>query len=309
MGGSGGHQARLDAAIIQNRRTVCSSIPDLLRDGRSIQCRHRRSRDTLLETAMSTDSPASRPIALITGGSRGLGRAMALRLAAQGSDVVLTYRDRADAAAATVAEVQALGARAVALPLDVGDVAAHPAFVAALRDALRTTWGRGDIDHLVNNAGMGVHAGIAETTEAQFDALLGAHFKGAFFLTQALLPLIADGGRILNISTGLTRFSIPGYAAYAAMKGALEVFTRYLAKELGPRRIAANTLAPGAIATDFGGGAVRDDAQLNAMLAAQTALGRVGEAEDIGGAVAALLAPGSGWINGQRIEVSGGMML
>lgn len=258
---------------------------------------------------MPTDSPTPRPIALITGGSRGLGRAMALGLAAQGSDLVLTYRDRADAAAATVADAQALGARAVALPLDVGDVAAHPAFVAALRDALHTTWGRNDIDHLVNNAGMGVHAGIAETTEAQFDALLGAHFKGVFFLTQALLPLIADGGRILNISTGLTRFSIPGYAAYAAMKGALEVFTRYLAKELGPRRIAANTLAPGAIATDFGGGAVRDDAQLNAMLAAQTALGRVGEAEDIGGAVAALLAPGGGWINGQRIEVSGGMML
>ncbi len=177
----------------------------------------------------------------------------------------------------------------------------------ALRRLLAQTWGREHIDFLVNNAGMGAHASFAETTEAQFDALMNVHLKGTFFLTQALLPLIKDGGRILNISSGLARFSLPGYAAYAAMKGGVEVLTRYLALELGPRRIAVNTLAPGAIETDFGGGAVRDNAQLNGMIAAQTALGRVGLPDDIGGVIAALLTPGTQWVNGQRLEVSGGI--
>jgi NAD(P)-dependent dehydrogenase (short-subunit alcohol dehydrogenase family) len=170
-------------------------------------------------------------------------------------------------------------------------------------------WGRERFDHLFNNAGTGIHAAFADTSEAQFDELVKIHLKGPFFLTQALLPLIADGGRILNVSSGLARFALPGYAAYATMKGGIEVLTRYLAKELGARGISVNTLAPGAIETDFGGGAVRDNAQLNAFVASQTALGRVGFPDDIGAVVAALLAPGTGWINAQRIEASGGMML
>ncbi|WP_386066436.1 SDR family NAD(P)-dependent oxidoreductase [Tahibacter sp. UC22_41] len=251
----------------------------------------------------------NRKIALVTGGSRGLGRSSVVQLAAAGVDVVLTYRSRADEAAAAVAEVQALGGRAAALPLDVGDSRSFAAFAAALAATLREVWQRDRFDFLVNNAGVGVHAAFADTDEAQFDALVNVHFKGVFFLTQTLLPLLADGGRIVNVSSGLTRFALPGFAAYAAMKGAVEVLTRYLAKELGPRGIAVNTIAPGAIETDFGGGSVRDDAQLNQFIAAQTALGRVGRAEDIGGVVASLLAPGSGWINAQRIEASGGMFL
>ncbi len=256
---------------------------------------------------MSTH-PASPPIVLITGGSRGLGRSMALQLARQGSDIVLTYRSEAGEAQAVVAAIETCGRRAVALPLDVGDTSTFPAFVEAAGAAL-AGWGQDRLDALVNNAGMGVHAAFADTTEAQFDALVNVHLKGPFFLTAALLPLIAEGGRILNVSSGLTRFSVPGYAAYAAMKGAIEVLSRYQAKELGARGISVNTLAPGAIATDFGGGAVRDNPQLNTYLASQTALGRVGEADDIGGVVASLLSPASRWINGQRIEASGGMFL
>lgn len=249
------------------------------------------------------------PIALITGGSRGLGRSAALRLAEQGVDIVLTYRRRADEAATVVAQIERLGRRAVALPLDTGATAGFGDFAAALRSALAHTWQRERFDYLVNNAGVGATASVADTTEAQFDELMNVHLKGVFFLTQALLPLIADGGRIVNLSSGLTRFTLPGFAAYAAMKGAVEVFTRYLAKELGPRGIAANVLAPGAIETDFGGGAVRDDAQMNQHIAAQTALGRVGLPDDIGGAIAALLSPGSRWVNAQRIEVSGGQSI
>jgi NAD(P)-dependent dehydrogenase (short-subunit alcohol dehydrogenase family) len=161
----------------------------------------------------------------------------------------------------------------------------------------------------VNNAGIGIHANFADTTEAQFDELVNIHLKGVFFLTQKLLPLLADGGRIVNISSGLSRFVLPGYAAYAAMKGAIEVLSRYMAKELGPRGIAVNVVAPGAIETDFGGGMVRDDAQVNAMIASQTALGRVGLPDDIGGVIASLLSSENGWINAQRIEASGGMFL
>ncbi len=258
---------------------------------------------------MTSPTDPISPIALITGGSRGLGKSTALRLAAQGSDIILTYRSQQAAAEATVAEIQSLGRQAVALPLDTGRSADFEGFAASVRQALADIWQRQRFDHLVNNAGEGVHQSLMDTSEAQFDALYQVHLKGVFFLTQKLLPLMNDGGRIINISSGLTRFALPGYAAYAAMKGAVEVLSRYMAKELGSRGIAVNTLAPGAIATDFGGGIVRDNAQVNSFIASQTALGRVGQAEDIGGAIAALLSPGSGWINAQRIEASGGMFV
>ncbi|MCU0654880.1 MAG: SDR family oxidoreductase [Polyangiaceae bacterium] len=250
-----------------------------------------------------------RRIALITGGSRGLGKSMALQLAERGVDTILTYRARAQEAQDVVAQVEARGGKAAALALDVGRSATFPAFIEGLRGKLREVWGRERLDALVNNAGMGHHAAFAETSEEQFDELMNVHLKGTFFLSQRMLPLIEDGGRILHISTGLARFTFPGYSAYAAMKGGVEVLTRYMAKELGPRRITVNVLAPGAIETDFGGGAVRDNADLNRMIAAQTALGRVGLPDDIGGAVALLLSPESGWITGQRVEFSGGMML
>jgi NAD(P)-dependent dehydrogenase (short-subunit alcohol dehydrogenase family) len=248
-------------------------------------------------------------IALITGGSRGLGKSTALHLAAQGVDVVLTYQHQAAEAQKVVDEIQKIGRKAVALPLDVGVSASFDAFANTLKNTLAKTWQRNTLDHLVNNAGMGVHAAFDQTSEAQFDTLMNVHLKGPFFLTQKLLPLIEDGGRIVNLSTGLTRFSSPGYAAYAAMKGGVEVLSHYLAKELGPRRISVNVVAPGAIETDFGGGAVRDNAQLNAMIASQTALGRVGLPEDIGGAIASLLRADNRWITGQRIEVSCGMFV
>ena len=251
----------------------------------------------------------SQKIALITGASRGLGRSAALKLASQGVDVILTYHSQADAAAEVVAEIEQRGARAVALRLDVSNSASFTAFALQLREQLQSLWQRDSFDFLVNNAGVGVHAGFADTSEQQFDQLMNLHFKGVFFLTQALLPLLADGGRIVNVSSGLTRFALPGFAAYAEMKGAIEVLTKYLAKELGARGIAVNVLAPGAIATDFGGGAVRDNPEMNAHIAAQTALGRVGQPDDIGGAIAALLSDDSRWVNAQRIEVSGGMFV
>jgi NAD(P)-dependent dehydrogenase (short-subunit alcohol dehydrogenase family) len=249
------------------------------------------------------------PIALVTGASRGLGRSTALQLAASGVDVILTYKGNQEEAQAVVALIQAQGRKAVALQLDVGNSQTFGAFAAAVKNVLAETWQRERFDYLVNNAGVGAHASIADTTEAQFELLFNVHLKGTFFLTQAMLALINDGGRIVNVSSGLTRFSLPGYGAYAAMKGGIEVLTRYLAQELGARGIAVNTLAPGAIETDFGGGAVRDNAQLNAAIASQTALGRVGMPDDIGGAVAALLSQGSRWVNAQRIEVSGGVAI
>ncbi|HPF73983.1 MAG: SDR family oxidoreductase [Lysobacteraceae bacterium] len=252
---------------------------------------------------------ADHPIALITGGSRGLGRNAALALAGKGSDVIITFHNRNDEAAGVVSQIEALGRRALALQLNVGDSASFAGFARAVADGLATHWGRERFDFLVNNAGVGVHAPFENTDEAQFDQLVNIHLKGVFFLTQTLLPLIADGGRILNVSSGLARFSIPGYAAYASMKGAVEVLSRYLAKELGSRGIAVNTLAPGAIETDFGGGAVRDNVELNAYIASQTALGRVGQPDDIGGVIANLLSPENRWINAQRIEVSGGMFV
>ncbi|RQO76409.1 short-chain dehydrogenase [Aquitalea sp. FJL05] len=248
-------------------------------------------------------------IALVTGGSRGLGQNAARKLAARGVAVVLTYQMNQAAAEAVVAQITAAGGQAAAMQLDVALSSSFPAFAEQLRQLLQQRWQRSQFDYLLNNAGIGIHAGFAETTEAQFDQLLNIQFKGVFFLTQALLPLLADGGRILNVSTGLTRFALPGYAAYAAMKGAVEVLSHYLAKELGPRGIAVNVLAPGAIETDFGGGAVRDNDQLNQFIARQTALGRVGLPDDIGAVMALLLSDEAGWINAQRIEASGGMFL
>lgn len=249
------------------------------------------------------------PIALITGGSRGLGRNTALHLARSGVDVILTYKNSRAEAEAGVSEIVSSGRQAAALPLDVADTASFVDFAIGLRRLLLEQWARDRFEFLVNNAGMGIHANFADTTEAQFDELANTHLKGVFFLTQKLLPLLADGGRIVNVSSGLTRFALPGYSAYAAMKGAIEVLSRYMAKELGPRRIAVNVVAPGAIETDFGGGMVRDDAQVNAMIASQTALGRVGLPDDIGGVIAALLSRDGAWINAQRIEASGGMFI
>lgn len=260
-------------------------------------------------TNPSTAATSQAPVAIVTGGSRGLGKNSALHIARGGSDVILTYRSEAAQAQAVVQEIKAMGRRAVALPLDVSDSSSFAAFAQQVRNVLATHWQRQDFNFLVNNAGVGAHASFMETTEAQFDAMVNIHLKGVFFLTQKLLPLMADGGRIVNVSTGLARFALPGYAAYGSMKGAVEVLTRYMAKELGPRGIAVNVVAPGAIATDFGGGAVRDNAQLNAFVASQTALGRVGEPDDIGGVIASLLTPGNRWVNAQRIEASGGMFL
>ena len=248
-------------------------------------------------------------IALVTGGSRGLGKNISLHLAAKGHDIILTYNSKQAEAEEAIAQIEGSGRKAVALRLDVAAHKSFDGFAKNVQAALAETWGRSDFDFLINNAGIGINAPFAETTEEQFDLLMNIHFKGVFFLTQRLLALIKDGGRIVNISSGLARFSLPGYSVYAAMKGAIEVLTRYQAKELGPRNIAVNVVAPGAIETDFGGGAVRDNPELNRMIASQTALGRVGLPDDIGGAVAALLSDDCRWINGQRLEVSGGIYL
>ena len=237
-----------------------------------------------------------------------MGRDMALQIAGRGTDVILTYLSKKDEADAVVAQIEAMGAQAVALQLDSGNVSSFDAFAGEIQNALKQM-GREKFDFLVNNAGVGVYASFAETTEEQFDSMVNIHFKGVFFLTQKLLPLMNDGGRIVNISSGLARFSYDNYSAYGACKGAVETLTRYLAKELGPRGIAVNVVAPGAIETDFGGGAVRDNPELKRMLAEQTALGRVGQADDIGGVVASLLSDEMRWVNGQRIEVAGGMLL
>lgn len=248
-------------------------------------------------------------IALITGSSRGLGKNMAQHLAEKGCDCIVTYLSKKDEAESLVAEIHAKGRKAIALQLDVSKDETFEAFANTVKDALLQNWGRSDFDYLINNAGMGIYASISDTTSDAFDQLMRVHLKAPFFLTQKLLPLIKDGGRIVNISSGLARFSMAGYAAYAMMKGGLEVFTRYLALEIGERRITVNTIAPGAIETDFGGGVVRDNAAVNQMIAGQTALGRVGLPDDIGGAVSLLLSDEAGWINGQRIEVAGGVHL
>ena len=248
-------------------------------------------------------------IAIVTGSSRGLGKSMALHLAQRGVGVIITYYTKQDEAQAVVKEIERLGSKAVALQLDVSDSKSFEDFSQRVQAALQQTWKRDSFDFLVNNAGTGIHAPFAETTEAQFDQMVNIHLKGVFFLTQKLLPIIVDQGRILNLSSGLTRFSLPGYAAYASMKGAVETLTKYLAKELGPRGITVNVVAPGAIETDFGGGLVRDNPQVNSFVASQTTLGRVGLPDDIGGVVASLLSDDNRWVNAQRIEVSGGMFI
>ena len=247
-------------------------------------------------------------IALITGGSRGLGRNTVQHLARRGVSSVFTYHSNETEAKAVVEMAAAEGARAVALQLDTGDTAAFAGFTQRLGEALQQL-GADRFDYLVHNAGTSHHTPIAETTEAQVDALYQVHFKGVFFLTQALLPLLRDGGRIVTVSSGLTRVSMPGSAPYAAMKGAVEVLTRYLAKELAPRGITANCVAPGAVATDFSGGMVRDNPEVNRRVAEFTALGRAGVPDDIGPMIASLLSDDNRWVNGQRIEVSGGMLL
>lgn len=248
-------------------------------------------------------------IALVTGGSRGLGRDQALRLAEYGSDVILTYHSNEDAAKEVVNAIEQQGRKAVALQLDVADSKSFDDFFTQVKEQLNEHWNRNDFDFLVNNAGISAYGMVGQVDEETFDTLNNTHFKGVYFLTQKALPLLADGGRIINISTGLARFSIPGYSAYAAMKGAVETFTRYLAKELGSRKITANVVAPGAIDTDFNKGAFENNPQMKEILASQTALGRVGEAEDIGGVVAFLCTEDARWINAQRIEASGGMFL
>ena len=247
-------------------------------------------------------------IAIVTGGSRGLGRNTVESLARRGVDSILTYHSNEAEANAAVAAVEAQGARAVAVRLDVGDASSFDGFVEAVRGALGEL-GAERFDYLVNNAGTSHHAPFATTTEEDLDALYRVHLKAPYLLTQKLLPLMNDGGRIVNLSSGLTRFSYDGSSAYAVMKGGVEVLTRYLAKELGPRRIAANTVAPGAIATDFSGGMVRDNPAVNKMVADNTALGRVGEPDDVGPMIASLLSEDNRWVNGQRIEVSGGISL
>ena len=245
-------------------------------------------------------------IALLTGGSRGLGKDMALKLAQQGIDVILTYRSQQTEAAAVVAEIAALGRRAVALPLNAADLSTFAAFFEQVAAVLADTFGTDRFDFLINNAGTSLSAPIAETTEAQFDEMLNVHFKGVYFLTQRALPLLRDGGRIVSISSAATRSSYAGVSAYATMKGAVEVFTRYLALELGSRGIAANVVAPGAV---FGGGAMPDTPEIRAFIAQATALGRTAEPDDIGGVVAFLCTDAARWLNGQRLELTGGMVL
>ncbi len=252
--------------------------------------------------------PAQPRIALVTGGSRGLGRSTVLALARNGVSSIFTFNSNQSAADHVVGLADQAGARATALRLDTGDTGAFASFVDQVRGVLGG-WGAERLDILVNNAGTSHHAAIADVTEQDFDALYRVHLKGVFFLTQALLPLIADGGRIVNVSSGLTRIIYPGSTAYGSMKGAVEVLTRYLAKELGPRRIAVNVVAPGAIQTDFSGGMVRDNPEVNKRIAEATALGRPGLPDDIGPMIASLLSEENRWINAQRIEVSGGQMI
>lgn len=251
----------------------------------------------------------SRKIAIVTGASRGLGKNAVEKLAKKGVDIILTYHSQQDAAQAVVKSVQAAGGKAVAVKLDAGNSSSFDAFVAEVKAQLQAVWQRDNFDFLVNNAGVGLHETFAETTQEQFDLMMNIHLKGPFFLTQKLLPLMADGGRILNVSSGLARFALPGSSAYAIMKGAIEVLTRYQARELGERGITANVLAPGAIATDFSGGMVRDNPQVNKMVAGNTALGRVGLPDDIGDMVALMLSDEAGWMTAQRVEASGGMFI
>ena len=253
-----------------------------------------------------TQSPQ---IALVTGGSRGLGKNMAQCLARHGNDVIVTYLSREKEALAVVTEIKNLGRKAEALPLDVGNIAGLENFVQTFKRCLDDQWDAERFDILVNNAGIGATIPFETATEEDFDRFMNIHFKGVYFLTQKTLPLLRDNGRIVNVSSGTTRFCIPGYSIYASMKGAIETFTRYMAKDLGPRGITVNVLAPGAVETDFNNAAVRSNPDLNAFIASQTALGRVGQVDDIGQIVAFLASEEAHWITGQRIEASGGMFL
>jgi NAD(P)-dependent dehydrogenase (short-subunit alcohol dehydrogenase family) len=246
--------------------------------------------------------------AVITGGSRGLGRNTAVNMARRGVDVIFSYRAQGAEADSLIREVEAEGRRAAGFQIDTGEVRSFDGFVAGVRQTLEG-WGRQRFDYLVNNAGNSLHKPFEQTTEAEFDGIVNVHFKGVYFLTQRLLPLLNDGGRIINVSSGLARVSLPGTSVYGAAKGAVEVLTRYLARELGPRRITVNVVAPGAIQTDFSGGMVRDNLEYNKRVADMTALGRAGLPDDIGPMIAALLGDENRWVNGQRIEVSGGMLL
>jgi NAD(P)-dependent dehydrogenase (short-subunit alcohol dehydrogenase family) len=246
--------------------------------------------------------------AVITGASRGLGRNTAVNLARRGVDILFSYNSNLADAQSLIREVEAAGRKAAAFQLDAGNISLFDGFAGQVRDMLRV-WDREQFDYLVNNAGTSLHKPFDQTSEAEFDRIVNVHFKGVYFLTQKLLPLMKHGGRIVNISSGLARFSLPGTSAYGAAKGAIEVLTRYLAKELGPRGITANVVAPGAIETDFSGGMVRDNPEINKRVAEMTALGRAGVPDDVGPMIAALLSDENRWVNGQRIEVSGGMSL
>ncbi len=247
--------------------------------------------------------------AIITGASRGLGRDMALNLAKEGINVIFSYHSNIEQANQVIKDIKALGQKAVAFQFDASNPKNAEAFINQATSYLIQENGSANFDFLINNAGTGAFNLISDTTEGQFDDMMNIHLKSIYFLTQKALPFINKGGRIINVSSGLARFSLPGMSAYAIMKGGIEVFTRYLAKELGSRNITANVVAPGAIATDFAGGVNRDDEEKRGIIASITALGRVGEAQDIGGVVAFLCSDKAGWVNGQRIEVSGGMLV
>ncbi len=251
----------------------------------------------------------NKKIALVTGGSRGLGKDMALRLAGKGLDVIITYNTRKEEAHEVVKQIEGVGQNAAALQLNTGEIKSFGDFANQLKKTLNDIFATDHFDFLINNAGHGGYRNIPEVDEAFFDDLLNVHFKGVYFLTQKLIPLIDDGGGIVNISSGLTRVSAPGSSVYASLKTAVETFTRYLAKELGARGIRANTVAPGAIMTDFGNAHLRSDEQLQKIVSSITALGRPGVAEDIGGVVAFLCTEDARWVNGQRIEASGGMFV
>ena len=248
-------------------------------------------------------------IALVTGGSRGLGKDIALRLAQHGHDVVITYQSQKEAAQAVVSEIELHGNQATALPFDANDFSSLEKFVQQFRELLQNKWNVQSFDFLINNAGIGATLPFAQVTEEDFDKFMNIHFKSVYFLTQQLLPLINDNGRVINISTGTTRFCVPGYSVYASMKGAVEVFTRYLAKEVGAKGITVNVVAPGPVETDFNNGGNRDIPERKKILASQSALGRVGLPGDIGGVIAFLCSEDGGWITGQRLEVSGGINL
>lgn len=248
-------------------------------------------------------------IAVVTGGSRGLGKSSALALSQKGTDVIITYNSQKDKADDVVHEIESVGRKASALQLDVGEVSSHGTFVSQLSGILKEKWNRDSFDFLINNAGFAYNSTFGETTEEKFDSMMKVHFKGVYFLTQSLLPYLADNGRIINFSSGLARFTTPGWSAYASMKGAVEVMTRYMAKELGPRGIRVNTVAPGIIDTDFHHGALDAAPGIKETIGKQMALGRIGQPEDIGGVVASLCNDEMSWITGERIEASGGMFL